>query len=207
MNITLAEIATSSLSAHRTDSPRARTTAAALVIGRPIRLHKDLRSGLVDQGVEVTVRNPYAHSDQLGGVAQANRSAPDGVTVGGPITAETIIVSTEALSGGRGLVARWRECAAQSEENNRIAAAVVDASSEYSTCRLLVVCDGRAVSRAGAGVHNAKRLAQRLKYEVEVDGTPVVSTSYLVLGTTSPLRESIEAIARWCRRETAPILQ
>lgn len=203
----LVEIATSSLSAHRTDSPRAGTTAAALVIGRPIRLHQDLRSGLVDQGVAVTVRNPYAHSDQLDGVAHADQSAPEAVTVGGPITTETIIVSTEAPSGGRGLVARWRERAAQSEENNRIAAAVVDASSEFSMCRLLVVCDGRAASQAGVEGHNAKRLAQRLKYEVEVDGTPVVSTSYLVVGTTSPLRESIEAIARWCRRETAPIPQ
>ncbi|MCZ4080072.1 hypothetical protein O1W68_19170 [Rhodococcus sp. H36-A4] len=206
MNMALVEIATPPLSARRTDSPRAGTTAVAIVIGRPIRLHEDLHSGLVRKGVEVTVRNPYANSDQLSGATHADPSARNGVSADGPMTAETIIVTTEALSGGRGLVARWRERAAQSEENNRIAAAVVDASSEYSRCRLLVLCDGRTVSQAGLEVHNAKRLAQRLKYEIEVDGTPVVSTSYLVVGTTSPLREAVEAIARWCRQETAPIL-
>ncbi len=201
----LVEISTPPLSACPTDNPRAGTTAVALVIGRPISLHQDLHSGLVDQGVEVTVRSPDVSADQLGGTTHAHPSAPNDVFVDGQVTAETIIVTTEFLSEGRGLVARWRERAAQSEENNRIAAAAVDASSDYSTCRLLVLCDGRAVSHAGPEVHNAKRLAQRLKYEIEVDGTPVVSSSYLVVGTTSPLPEAIEAIARWCRRETAPI--
>ncbi len=196
----LVEITTPPLSARRTDNPRAGTTAGALVIGLPTRLHQYLRSGLVGQGVEVTVRNPYANSDQLSDATHTNPSAPNGASANGPMTAESIIVTTEALPEGRGLVARWRERAEQSEEYNRIAAAVVDASSEYSRCRLLVLCDGRAVAQAGQEVHDAKRLAQRLKYEIEVDGTPVVSTSYLVVGTTSPLRGAIEPIARWCRR-------
>ncbi|ORI21226.1 hypothetical protein [Rhodococcus sp. 1168] len=198
--MTLVEIPTPPLFDRRTDSSRAGTTTNALVIGRPIPLHQDLRSGLVDQGVEVAFRN----SDPIGGDTPATLSAPQGEP-GSSMPTETIIVTTEVVPTRNGILSRWRDRAAKSEENNRLAAAAVDASSEYSTCRLLVLCDARAVYRAGLEVHNARRLAQRLKYEIEVDGTPVVSTSYLVVGTTSSLRVAMEAIARWCRHETAPI--
>lgn len=201
----LVEINTPPLSACPTDNPRAGTTAVALVIGRPIRLHQDLRSGLVDHGVEVTVRNPYANSDQLGDATHANPSAPQGEPIDDSMPAETIMVTTEAMPVRRGILSRWRDRAAKSEENNRLAAAVVDASSDYSTCRLLVLCEGRHIPLTGAQAHDAKRLAQRLKYEIEVGGTPVVSTSFLVVGTTPSLCEAIEAIARWCRRDTAPL--
>lgn len=200
VDMTLVEITTPPLFDRRTGSSRAGTTTNALVIGRPMPLHRDLHNGLVDQGVEVTVRN----SDPIDDDTYAHLPAPQDEP-SSAMAAETIIVTTEAKPARSGILSRWRDHAAMSEENSRLAAAAVDASSQYSTCRLLVLCDARAVHRAGLQVHNTRRLAQRLKYEIEVDGTPVVSTSYVVVGATSSLREAIEAIARWCRRESAPI--
>nr|WP_296765190.1 hypothetical protein [Rhodococcus sp. (in: high G+C Gram-positive bacteria)] len=41
-------------------------------------------------------------------------------------------------------------------------------------------------------------MAERLRYEAEVNGTPVRSTSYLSIGTQSSMRTALDATARWC---------